>query len=132
MAAPKKMQSKDEEAKVHGTKNAGGKNQALDEFMHKTWPKVKEELEAGIKKTRELIAQGEKEVVKLTDKSSKQLKVLTLNHKKDRHYHELGKLVSALPREELGHSESVTVQLNEIESLDKEIAAIQAQLGEKK
>ena len=131
MAVPKKPQSKDEE-RNQGAKNAGARNPALDEFVHKTWPKVKEDLEAGIKKARELIVQGEKEVVKLSDKGSKQFKIMTLTHKKDRHYHELGKLVSALPRQELLRSESVTQQLNEIEGIDREITAIQAQLGEKK
>jgi len=103
--------------------------QGEKEFVTKTWPKAKKELEVGFQQTKKLLVRGEKEAAKLTDKGMKQLKIMTLSHKKDRYFQNLGRLVVNIPRQELAENADISRQLEEIKNIEAEINAVQQQLN---
>ena len=117
MTTATKPKKKDEKIKIR----------KFDEIVHKTWPKAKEEMEKGIKEAKKIIVQGEKHLGKLTDKSLKRLRIVVLNHRKEKRYHKLGKLAASLPRTELVTHNDITAQLNEIKKIDEEISGIKKQ-----
>lgn len=100
----------------------------FDQIMHKTWPKAKAEMEKGISEAKKVIVQGEKHLGALTDKSLKRLRLVVLNHRREKKYHDLGKRVAGLLRTELETDEQVTEQLNEINKIDKEMKGIEKEL----
>jgi len=101
------------------------KSGKLAAMIQKNWPKAKGEMEKGIREAKKLIVQGEKNLGDLTDKSLKRLRIMVLNHRKQKHYLGLGKLVASLQRTDLETNERVTQQISELKEIDKEIQSLQ-------
>ncbi len=117
-------------AKKSKQKQQEAKNPAWEEFIRKTWPKAKAELEIGLQKTKKLLIQGEKEVARLTDQGMKRLKIVTLSSQRERAYHDLGKLAATVAKEDLAHHDEFAKKIADIKKIDEEIAAIEKQLHE--
>ena len=91
------------------------------EMVDKVWPKTKVELEKGIEVTKKLIDQGQKNLKTLSDESVKNTKKLSLSLKREKLYHDLGKVIANMPEGRWSESEKVREFINRSKELEQEI-----------
>jgi len=92
--------------------------------INKYWPKTKKELEKAAQKSKVLLKQGEKYVRDVSVKGMKETKKISLNLKKERLYHRVGKSIANTAPSKWNATKSITDVVDEIKKIDKDIKSI--------
>jgi len=88
------------------------------------WPKTKKELERGMQSARKVMEQAEKQFKILSEKSAKSSKKLQLSLKREKAYHELGKLTAKTSRPQWSQSKKINTLVRDVKKLDRQIKNI--------
>ncbi len=94
------------------------------EAIHKYWPKTKVQLEKAAEQAKILIEKGEKGFKQVSDKSVKETKKISLNIKKEKLLHDLGKLTAKTPMSRWPANKAMSDLVREIKALERAVKGI--------
>ena len=97
------------------------KKKNIQKVINEVWPKARKELEKIAKETKVLINKGEKEMVKITDKSVRGIKSVELQLKKEKLYYDLGKLIAQKSPKSWSETKKATDIVKEIKGIGRKI-----------
>jgi len=100
------------------------KKDLIKDFVKKTWPKTKKELEKGMAVTKDIIIKGEKHLKDLSEKGIVKAKKISLSLLREKVYYSLGKSIAATPTTKWRTSKKVKDLITEIKALSCEIKKI--------
>mgnify|MGYP001587554368 CR=1 FL=1 len=83
------------------------KNSQFHDMVEKVWPKTKQELEKGMEVAKKIIEEGQKNIRILSEQSVKNTKKLSLNLRREKLYHDLGKVIANTPEGRWAESEKI-------------------------
>ncbi|UCC96016.1 MAG: hypothetical protein JSW40_04505, partial [Candidatus Omnitrophota bacterium] len=91
------------------------------EVAEKVWPKTKKELEKAIDRAKVLMGRGEEYLKGVTEKGVENTKKLSLSLKREKLYHDLGKLAAVTPKNKWAHTKRINDLLKDIKTIDREV-----------
>lgn len=91
--------------------------------IEKVWAKTRKDFDKIIANTQKAIEKGEEYAKQISQKSSIQIKKISLNLKKEKLYYNLGKTISSLPPSRWQENKKVKSLLEEIKKINKELKA---------
>ena len=100
----------------------------INEVAHKTWPVVKKDLEIGLDASMKMLEKGDKAVQELSKKSTQHTKKFSLYLKREKHYHNLGKIVAHTPKSQWSKEEKIKGSLSDIHDMTKEMKQIEEKI----
>ncbi|MDP8233770.1 MAG: hypothetical protein P9M06_03075 [Candidatus Saelkia tenebricola] len=99
--------------------------EVLKRKISQIWIRTKKDLDSVLNETSKLLKNGEKHLKEISEKSQKNLELISLRVKKENLYYKAGKRVVLTPKSRWAGSKEIDKLIQDIKKLDREIIKLQ-------